>query len=205
MQKDIFIELVYQAAHANRPSTDFVVLRADIEAYIPAVVNFALTKGFYTQKNQEGNGDIPTQFYAKYTDIPVSQETTGKMNYYFEMPALLVALPSDRGLRMITDNCGNLYTPIKDIQLSNIDYWLKVLPCEKFYSKSGNNVTLYNKPSGVVKMNLTGVVESSELKDTDQLPLPAGEEKDAIDMCMDFVLGVRQLPVDRKVDGRNLN
>lgn len=205
MKKSIFKELVFQAAHANRPSTDFVVLRSDIDAYIPAVVNFALTKVFYTQKNSEGNGDIPTQFYQYYNNLPILTDSDRNNKPYFLMPALIVALPSDRSLRSVLDNCDNPYTSIKDQQMSNLKYWLNIFCNEHFYRKEGKKVYLYNKPALTETMNIIAIVEASELNDEDEIQLPAGTEKDAIDMCVDFVLGIKQLPVDRKTDDRSIN
>lgn len=205
MKKNVFVELVYIEAHAGRPSTDFVVLRSDIEAYLPAAVNFALTKGFYTQKNQEGNGDIPTQFYQYFGQLALSVDNDRKKRSYFLMPKTLIALPSNRALRSVMDNCENIYTEIKDQQLSNIAYWENALPNERFYKWEGKRVYLYNKPALTEVMNITAIVESSELSAEDELAIPAGLEAEAIQVCSELVLGVRKLPVDRKTDGRNIN
>lgn len=205
MQKNIFIELVYNEAHANRPSTDFVVLKSDINAYLPAAVNFALTKGFYTQKNQEGNGDIPTTFYSYFNDLEVLEDSTRKNRKYFVLPKPVVALPSNRGVRAVTDNCDNYYTELNDRDLPSIKHWLKTLPDERFYNIQDKNVYLYNPSTGTRKMNLIAIVEASEIEDTDTLSIPAGLEVEAIQICAELVLGVRQLNVDRKNDGRSIN
>ena len=205
MRKSIFIENVYNRIYGGRPSTDFSVLKVDIEAYLPAVVNYALTKGFYTQKNQEQNGDIPTSFYHTFTGLAISRDADRKNRQYFDMPATVVAMPSNRGLRAIFDNCENRYTPLSDNQLSNIDYWINILKSEKFYNLDEKKVYLFNAPKIAKTMKLTMIISADELGDDDELSIPAGLEAEAMDMCFEFVTGIRKLPVDRKIDGRDLN
>lgn len=205
MKKAVFVESVYNRIYGGRPSTDFSVLKVDIEAYLPAVVNFALTKGFYTQKNQEGNGDIPTSFYHTFKNLPILRDADRKNRQYFVLPATVVAMPSNRGLRAIFDNCENRYTPLSDNQLSNIDYWTGILKDQKFYNLDEKRIYLFNAPSIAKTMKTTMIISADELADDDELSIPAGLEAEAMEMCFEFVTGIRKMPVDRKIDARDLN
>jgi hypothetical protein len=204
MKKSIFVELIFLKIYGGRPSTDFSVLKPDIEAYLPAAVNYALTKSFYIQKNTERNGDIPTDFYHTFTNLPILKDSTRNNRKYVNMPATLVSMPGNNGIRMVMDNCETVYTPLGDAQLANIDYWLNIMTSEKFYNLSGKKLYIFN--SGIVeKLKLTMIVTPAELSDDEELPIPAGLENEAIDMAYEFVTGIRSTPVDRKIDTRDLN
>lgn len=204
MKKMIFVESVFNRIYGGRPSTDFSVLKVDIIAFLPAVVNFALTKGFYTQKNQEGNGDLPTQFYHTYRDIPILRDTDKKQTQYFTPPVDMVALPSDRGLRRVMDNCGNIYIPVPDQLMPNMDYWLKVFCGEKYFNQDGKKIKLYNTSPLAKTMSMTGITSADQIDDDDELAIPAGQEQEALDMCYDLAMGIRKVPTDTKIDTQDI-
>lgn len=205
MLKITFIESVYNRIYGGRPSADFSILKADIEAYLPAVVNFAMTKGFYTQKNQEGNGDIPTSFYHTYTELPLLTDPKRNNRQYFLLPATLVSMPSNRGLRAVFDNCEKRYTPLNDNQLGNISYWTNIFKGQGFYNLDEKKVYVFNSSPLAETIRVTMIITAIELGDEDELSIPAGLEGEALEMCFEFVTGIKKMPVDRKNDARDLN
>ena len=204
MKKGIFVESVYNMIYGGRPSTDFSVLKVDIIAYLPAVVNFALTKGFYTQKNTENNGDLPTQFYHTFTAIPVAKDADRKGRLYFEPPVDMVSLPSDRGLRRVMDNCENIYIPIPDSLLPNFDYWLKIFKGERYFNQDGKRIYLFNTSPLTKTAKMTGIVSADQIGDDEELSIPAGLETEALQMCYDLTMGIRKVESDTKIDTQDI-
>ena len=49
------------------------------------------------------------------------------------------------------------------------------------------------------------VVDVDDLLPTDELPIQAGMEMEAIEMCVQFMTGQRQIPADMKNDKKDLN
>lgn len=203
MTKEIFIDLVFQKIYAGRPTADFSVLKSDIEAYLPAACNYALMHGYYDQQSAEHNRDIPTTFYHYYGDLPLEADT--RKYPFFLLPKKIVAMPSNRGLRKVMDMQDRVYAPIGDTQMSNVDYWCKIMSDEVYYRIEQNKVFIYNKPAGLDKFAILALIEVSDLADTDELYITAGLEKEAIDICFEFVTGIRQLQADAENDGNDIN
>lgn len=205
MTKEALIEPVFIRINGGVLTPESSVMRVDIEAYIPAVVNFFLTKGYFIQQKEEQNRDIPTSFYTHFNNIPVLKDSTRKDRPYIEIPGTLIPLPSNRALRMILDNMDTPYTPLNDNHLSNLDYWLNILQDERFYRLEGRKIFLYNKPKPVEKMNVVMIVTVEELAMDAELPIPAGSEADAITMLYEFATGIRTIPADKKADAQDIN
>lgn len=205
MTKGVFIELVYQMVNGGRPTTDSSIMRVDIEAYLPACVNYALTKGYFLQVQTEGNRELPTMFFTHFRNLEIRKETFGKNRRYIDLPASLIALPSNRALRMVTDNCDNVYIPLKENHLSNLDYWLNILSDERFYRPIEKKVYLYNEPGIAESANVVMIVSVHDLADTAELPIPAGQEEEALTMCYRFVTGQLNIPTDKINDSRSIN
>lgn len=204
MTKAIFIETVFNRVYGGRPTSDFSVHKADIEAFLPACCNYALMKGYWTQQSEEKNRDIPTTFYYTYRSLAVVKEESRKYPH-FVLPVKILAMPSNRGLRKVMDHNDRVYAPLPETGMTDVEYWLNIFSGESFYRIEGNKVYLYNKPSFIDKMAILALVETEHIGDDDELPLPAGTEIDALNMCYEFVTGIRQMPADGKLDGNDIN
>lgn len=205
MKKGIFVESVLLRIAGGRLTTDLAVKRVDIEAYLPACVNYALTKGYFTQQEAEQNRDIPTQFYTNFPGLEIKTNTTKRNRQYIDLPATLVGLPSNRALRSVMDNCEHTYTPIPESMMASINYWLDILPDESFYRLVGKVIWLYNVPELVETLDVDMIVGVEDLDEEAELAIPAGEEDNALNMCVEFVTGQRTITVDTKVDGNDIN
>lgn len=205
MKKETLIDQAHIRANGGVLTPDSVIMKVDVESYLPAVVNWFLTKGYYIQSKEEEARDIPTSFYTYFNDLPVIKDSTRKDRPYIDMPGVLIPLPSNRALRSVMDNCDNPYAPLNDAHLSNLDYWLNILSSEKFYRLEGRKIWLYNKPKPVEKMNVIMIVTTEELAMDAELPIPAGMESDAITMLYELSTGIRKIDADLKNDGRDLN
>jgi hypothetical protein len=204
MKKGVFKETVYLRATGGRPSADSSIKRADIDAYIPAVVNYALTKGYYLQIQSEGDRELPGQF-STFFQLPVMRDNKYNGTPYATFPTSLIALPNNRAIRTIADNCDNPFTQLNNAQMRGLNYWLKVFSHKRLYRPIGKDVRFWNIGPLTEFVNTEVIVGVDDLTDDAELPIPAGNEQEALQMCVDFVTGTRQLPADHKNDGRDIN
>lgn len=205
MKKGIFIEIVFLRISGGRLNTDLSVKRVDIEAYLPACVNYALTKGYFTQQEQEQNRDLPTQFYTYFPNLTILTDTTKRNRKYVELPGTLIGLPSNRALRLVLDNCENTYSPVPEAQVGSLNHWLTVFENESFFRLREKKLLLYNVADLAETVDVEMIVSVSDLDDEAELPIPAGEENNALTMCVEFITGQRQIPTESKVDTNDIN
>lgn len=206
MTKEKFIDAVHLKANGGVLSPDSVIMRVDVEFYLPAAVNFAMTKEYYVNQEEEGNKDVPHTFYTYFNNIPVLYDSTRKNRPYINLPSKLIPTSGDWGLRNVMDNCDNPYTPLNENHLSNLDYWLNILQGEHFYRLEGKQkIWLYNKPKLVEAMNTSFIVAVDDLAPDAELPIPGRGEMEAIQVCVELVTGIRTIAADTKADGRDIN
>lgn len=62
MTKGILKELVLIALNGGTLNDESAILRADIEAYLPAAVNYAMSKAYNINLQIEGNRDMSSLF-----------------------------------------------------------------------------------------------------------------------------------------------
>jgi hypothetical protein len=205
MTKAIFIETVLLRIGGGRLPDDASVKRKDIKAYLPSAINYVVTEGMYTNIKAEGDRDFSGLFYAFFNDLPILLDVTRKNRPYIILPKKPIALPKNAGVRFVSDNCEHNYTPINDGFYSNIDYYTKLFPSERFYYLQGDKLLLWNVGPLEKKMKLSLIVDVDDIEDSENLPIQAGLEAKAIDMCVAFFTGQRQTPGDLKADKKDLN
>lgn len=205
MQKGIFIETVLIRANGGVITDESSILRADIRAYASAALNYSIMQGYYTGIKTEGNRDLSSLFYGYFPQLAISKDTQRNNTAYIVPPKGTIALPSNQGIRFITDDCENTFKPLPDNAMHNLNFYLKLMPGTQFFRLTPGKIYLYNIGKLLGKVNLTMIVRFEDLAMTDELPIPAGLEDQTIELCVQFVTGQRQLPADRKNDERDLN
>lgn len=194
MQKGKFIELVILGVGGGVLTSELDLQRVDVEAYLPAAVNYALTAGRNISISQEGNRDLPSMFYGTFTDLPIDR--TGNVAFV-TIPKGYVPLYGNEGVRSIFDNCGNYYSPLMDADRRTIKSYKDKLTDQGFYYPIGKDkLEVYPSNTLVVSLNGEYIVRAEDLSDEDELPLPAGTETMALDICIQWFTGQRANPAD---------
>lgn len=205
MKKGIFIELVLLRINGGQLNDSSSVDRRDIRAYLPAAVNYAMIEGYRVNIREEGNRDFSSLFYGYFPDNAIQVDTARHNWKYIVLPKAVPALPRNQGIRSIEDGCGYSLKPLSDNAFRQIGHFKKVFAGDKYYRLEGQKIYLFNLPSVTTTIPVSLIVDSNALTDDDELPIPAGLEGKAIDICVEFITGERQVPADRKSDERDLN
>lgn len=194
MKKGIFIESILLMVGGGVLTDELNVERVDLEAYAPTAINYALSAGRNTVIAQEGNRDLPSLFYGTFKDLVIDRSTNPAN---ITLPKGYVGLYGNEGVRSVFDDCGNYYAPLMDADRRLIKSYGKKLLGQGFYYPLGEyGIEVYPTSPIVEKLNGEYIVRFADLDDEDELPLPAGMEHLAIDMCADWFLKQRQVPAD---------
>lgn len=205
MQKGVFRELVLLRINGGKLTDESAVQRRDIDAYLPAAINYVVTQGLFSNIKSEGDRELPNAFYAYYDALPIIIDSARYKKPYFELPKKPVPLVKNQGIRMVLDDCGNRYYPLSDTDYGNADYYSELFPNQRFYRQVGMRMYLWNAPVLAEQLNCELVVSAEDLLDTDELPIQAGLEQQAIDICVQFMTGQRSVEADLKNDKKDLN
>lgn len=203
MVQGVFVDEVLLKLNGGILNTESAVKREDIRAYIAPAVNWAMMKSYYLNLQSESNRDFPSQFYGTFSGLAITRPAGARP--YFVLPKGYVPLPSNQGIRFVTDGCDNTYIPLQDSDMALINYYSKQLSAEKFYRPSGNQVQLIGLPRLMNEITAVVIIDSSQLTDDDVLPIQAGQEVDAINVCVEFFTGQRQLPGDKVNNKADIN
>jgi len=205
MEKGKFVELVIIRLGGGVLADDLAIQRVDVEALLPAAVNYAMTAGRNTHLAQDGDRDFPSMFFGTFTDLPIDR--SGNIPS-ITLPKGYVPMYGGEGLRSIFDNCGNYYSPLMDADRRSIGYYKGKMLCQGFYYPIGKKkVEVY--PTTEIVETLSGeyIVNPDELEDTDELPLPGETAMMALDLCVQWLSDQRERPADltnSKVDEANI-
>jgi hypothetical protein len=206
MTKGKFTETVLLKIEGFQLNDSSSVQRRDIRAYLPAAVNYAMMAGYNINIQVEGNRDFSSVFYGYFPALAISKDTTRHNWKYITLPKGTIALPKNQGIRSIEDGSGYNLKPLSDNAFRTINSWLETYKGDGYYRLEGNKIYLFNISAIATVINLSMIVDTDSLTDDDILPIPAGLEGRAIDICYEFLTGVRQLPpADRKSDERDIN
>lgn len=184
-------------------NTESAIKREDIRSYVPAAVNWAMMKSYYTNIKAENNRDFPSLFYGTFNDITILRPQAGRP--YFNVQKGYVPLPNNAGIRFVMDGCGNTYTPLADSDVPLINYYSQHLNKEKFFRPIGKKVELYGLPKLMNVISYQSITDVNELNYEDELPIQAGQENDVIDITIQFFTGQRAAPGDKVNNKADIN
>lgn len=198
MKKGAFVDLVILRIGGGVLNTDLHVQRVDIQAYIPAAVNYALTAGRNISLAQEGNRDLPSMFYGTFSDLPIDRTSNTP---FVTLPKGYVGLYGNEGVRSVFDDCGNYYTPLMDADRRVIKAYKEKLIGQGFYYPIGQTkLEVYPTNPLVESLNGEYIVRSEDLTDEDELPLIASTETMALDLVIQWFTNQRSMPADLLVN-----
>lgn len=194
MELGVFVDSVLLKINGGQLSDEGSVQRVDIQAYLPAAVNYGLTAGRNTSLSQEGNRDLPSMFYGTFTELPIDR--TGN-TAFVTLPKGYVPLYGNEGVRAVFDDCGNYYAPLMDADRRLIKVTKKKLLDQGFYYPIGQTkLEVYPSNPLVESLNGEYIVRVQDLADTDELPLPGDTEALAFDLLVQWFTDQRSRPAD---------
>lgn len=198
MKKGIMIETAFTRINGGRPNTDLSVMREDISAALPAVVNYVNTGDYWANIQRDNDREIPNYYVAEEI-VPVQgKDAIGRD--YFPFDKVVMNLPANGGIRYVMDQCGNVYSP-KVIGTNVKSYWDKALDYNKEFQYLDKKINVFGKPDMVDVMIVGYVADVSSLSDEDEVPLAPGTEAQALDMLVSFFTNQRMQPKDYINDG----
>lgn len=175
MIRGFYIDSVLNLVEGGDVNDQNDVWREDIAALLPAAVNYANVGAMFDQSNMEHDRDVPNTFVVPFVNISVSTLSNGVGQ--FTLPTVIVSLPSDRGIRLITSPQGdNVYQIMNDNLYANWNYYKNIMLGQRFFRVIGTTINLYNKPSLETQANVYVLQDASAYADTDELPVVAGKE-----------------------------
>lgn len=198
MKKSILRETVFTAVNGGRPNTDSSVMREDIDALIPAAINYALTGDYWARLKSDGDREIPNGFVTELEIFAINVDAYGRD--YFDLPQPLINLAGNGGIRYITDLEGNTYAP-RALGVSKSCFWDTALQSNLEYQFKNKKVYPINKPEEVNGLLVGVLLDCSLLGDDDELPMPAGSEPEVIDILTNFFLNQRMQPKEYVING----
>lgn len=204
MTKARFRELVFLSVNGGQLNDSASANRRIIDAYIPCAINWVMVNDYRINLRQEPTRDVSSLFYGFFPSLSIQVDTDRHNWKYVTYPKKVVPLPRNQGIRGIEDGTGYQLKPLSDNGFRTIGHFGKVF-ADRYYRAEQKGIYLFGLPSPVVTVSGTFIVDVRDLDDTDELPIPAGQEADAIKLCIEFATGVRQMPADRKSDERDTN
>lgn len=204
MTKGVFIENILIAIGGGVLTDELAIQRVDIEALLPAAINYALTAGRNTAISQDGNRDLPSMFYGTFSDLTIDRSApTAQVT----LPKGYVPLHGNEGVRSVYDDCGTYYSPLMDADRRTIKSYKDKLIGQGFYYPIGQKkLEVYPTNPLVVSLNGEYIVRVEDLDYEDELPLVGDTEMLAIETCANWFINPRSRPADlinNKVDDAN--
>lgn len=204
MNKKTFAESVLLEVNGGSLSDDGAVRYEDVIAFLPLAVNYAMFKSYNINLQVEHSRDISGLFIGSFYNLEIVRPD-GR-NPYVTLPKGTIALPRNQGIRRIIDGCGSSFTPLSEADQRTVDYYKNLLPSEKFFILRPKTIELPNiNPVMTTLPQIDMVVRVEDLDDTDELPLSAGVEIDAMEQCINKFNRQRRNPADAKVDAVDVN
>lgn len=196
-----FVELVLLNVNGGVLSPDHSVQRVDIKAFLPVAINAALDSAYNDNKNIEGIGDLPSQFYAFFGPIPLCNDC---LPFTFELQTGTVPLKGGYGLKNVMDESGNFYSPIPDHVLPNLKHSFNNLPGMNWYRRVGKDcVEIWTHNDLLANITYQAICDIDDLTDEDELPIQAGKEPLVMDMCVEHFSRQKGIPYDNASDNKD--
>lgn len=206
IEKGRFVEQVFLKVNGGELPDSSSVQREDIESFLPAAINYAMMASRNIILQQDGHRDVASLFYGFFDNLPILKDADRHDWMYVAWPKGYVPLPSNEGIRFVEDGDGNFLKPLSDNNFRTINHTLEIFTDARYYRPEKKGLYLFGLlPMTTTLPGLTIIVDVDDLDDDDILPIPAGQEKTALDICYQFVIGERELPADKNNDKRDVN
>lgn len=195
------VELINLRMGGGKLSPDHSVHRSDIKAFLPLAVNAALDKAYNENKNVEGVGDLPSQFYAFFGPVPVDNDC---FPMRFELENSTVPLKGGYGLKNVMDCNGNFYAPVPDEALPNLKNTYGLAPGINWYRRVGSTcIEVWTHNDLLEGLTYQAICDADQLEDDDEVPIQAGQEPFVIEFLTSHFSGQLGVPYDNAIDNKD--
>lgn len=160
-------------------------MRADIKAFLPAAVNYAMDKAYNLNLQVEGDRDYPSEFYSVFTEVPINRDARVP---YIDLVLGTVPLKGGAGVRFVYDNCGHQYSPLTDSAMGSIGYYEEITSGMMWYRRTGATLQLYGlKFNPLIEViSYQAITKVEDLSLYDDLPLQAGSEIEVLGLMIQW-------------------
>lgn len=195
------VELINLAINGGVLSPDSSVLRADIRAMLPMAVNSALDRAYNSNREIEGDGSLPSQFYGFFGPIKLN---TAKFPYTFDLEKGTVPLKAGYGIKNVVDDLGNVYSPIPDFALPNLMYTFEISTGTNWYRRIGKKkIEIYSHNDLLSDISYQSICDVEELDDDDDVPIQAGQEEYVLGFLIRHFSIQKGNPYDNAADNKD--
>lgn len=203
MTKSYYVDSAHLIVCGGEITDESAVWRDDIEALLPAAVNYGIQAGVWDQFKMEGDYDVPGSFVGNFPNIAVDK--TDPDFPTLTLPKTMLPLSSDRGLRYLTSPKGHSYERMNDNLWCNWYYYKNLMKDQRFFRLHGKVVTLINMPKIENNATIGMIVSTEDYLDTDHLPVPVGQELTVINQLVALFKEQRSEPQDKVEDKTDIN
>lgn len=201
MKKKRFVELAYLRINGGVLSPDHTVQRNDIKAYIPIAINTALDNAYNQNKNIEGIGDLPSQFYGFFGPVELD---TSKKPFILNLEKSTVPLKGGYGLKNVMDQYGNFYAPVPDHLVPNLKYTFQNTPGINWYRRVGDRrVEIWTHNDLLEGITYQAISDIDLIGDDDELPIQAGQDPLVMDLVVSHFMGTKGMLYDNASDNKD--
>lgn len=198
MTVETLVESVYLRVNGGKPSTDDAVMRSDIKALVPDAVNSVMVQ-FYNSEPADTFESSPL-FLQVFEDVSVTLNAV-RGKFEFELPKRPLSVSVDKSVRSVGLDNGLMFEHFYPEKGNLGVFYIQTNRNIPAYSVEGNNVILYNFPSGADSVLVKQLVHIDDYVDSDEIIAPSGTENLLIDTLFSKIVQQRQLPVDNLVNG----
>lgn len=196
MTKAELIEVVIQKAQGGivNADTSRAVRREDINTMLPAAINFAILQQYRLTQREEGVSEIPDSFLATYIET-VAFDSDRELNF-ITLSKPILGMAKNRGIRSVSSLKGDTFIETTLTAKRHDSYYTGSTAQNITYYIEGNKIFIDNLPAVVDKVMVRAVQSANDLKDDEQVPIPAEYMMNVIDILVNHFLGTRQIPAD---------
>jgi hypothetical protein len=196
MTKAELTEVVIQKTQGGivNADTSRVVRREDINTMLPAAINFAILQQYRLTQREEGVSEIPDSFLATYIET-VAFDSDRELNF-ITLSKPILGMTKNRGIRSVSSLKGDTFIETTLTAKRHDSYYTGSTAQNITYYIEGNKIFIDNLPAVVDKVMVRAVQSANDLKDDEQVPIPAEYMMNVIDILVNHFLGTRQIPAD---------
>jgi hypothetical protein len=205
IKKQEFIDLAIIAITGGKPTSASSVWYADLEAYLPYAINFAILGQYYANiKNEDGSSrDVPGSFISTIDNLTIDYDAVRKCGK-ITLPYQPIPLPRNQGIRFVGYNSGEPFVGGAENTKVLSKYTRKHASNMPRIEFEGLLIYVYGSLQRGQKAMVKMISPVGELAGVDYLPIPGGMESQVMDILVQFGKGERFLPKNDIQNGTDM-
>jgi hypothetical protein len=204
MTKAELVEIVLQKAQGGivNADTSRAIRKEDVAILLPAAINFAIIQQYRLTQREEGVSEIPDSFLATYIE-DIKFDNVRNLSYV-ELSKPILGMAKNRGIRSVSSLSGETFVETSLTSQRHDRYYRGSMAQNVSYYIEGNKIFVINLPAVVEQIMVRGVQSADQLKDNEQVPVPAEYMYEVIQILTNHFIGTRQIPADM-TNNNNVN